>query len=34
VAVDRGLLRRLRDRKEIDEVRFPGWAGFMASHGL
>jgi SAM-dependent methyltransferase len=34
VAVDRGLLRVLRDGKEIDEVRFPGWAGFLASHGL
>ena len=34
VAVDRGLLRLLRDGKEIDEVRFPGWAGFLASHGL
>jgi SAM-dependent methyltransferase len=34
VAVDRGLLRRLCDREEIDEVRFPGWAGFLASHGL
>jgi SAM-dependent methyltransferase len=34
VAADRGLLRLLRDGKEIDEVRFPGWAGFLASHGL
>ena len=34
VAADRGLLRLLRDGKQIDEVRFPGWAGFLASHGL
>ena len=34
VAVDRGLLRLLRDGKEIDELRYPGWAGFLASHGL
>jgi SAM-dependent methyltransferase len=34
VAVDRGLLRRLRDDEEIDEMRFPGWGGFLASHGL
>ena len=34
VAVDRDMLRLVRDGKEIDEVRFPGWAGFLASHRL
>jgi len=34
VGVDRGLLRLLRDGDEIDDVRFPGWAGFLACHGL
>lgn len=34
VAVDHGLLRLLRDGEEIDDVRFPGWPGFLASHGL
>jgi SAM-dependent methyltransferase len=34
VAVGSGLLRLLRDGEEIDDVRFPGWAGFLASHGL
>jgi hypothetical protein len=24
----------LRDGDEIDDVRFPGWAGFLASHGI
>jgi len=32
--VDLGLMRRLRDGEEIDEDRFPGWRGFLASHGL
>jgi SAM-dependent methyltransferase len=32
--VDLGLMRRLRDGKEIDEDRFPGWRRFLASHGL
>jgi hypothetical protein len=34
VEVDQGLLRVLRDGKEIDDSRFPGWRGFLASHGL
>jgi hypothetical protein len=34
LGVDPGLLRRLRDGEEIDEDRFPGWRGFLASHGL
>lgn len=34
VAVEPSLLRLLRDDREIDEMRFPGWAGFLASHGL
>ena len=34
VAVASGLLRSLRDRAEIDDVCFPGWAGFLTSHGL
>lgn len=34
LAVDRGLLMLLRDGEEIDEARFPGWRGFLASHGL
>jgi Predicted methyltransferase regulatory domain len=32
--VDPGLMRRLRDKEEIDENRFPGWRGFLTSHGL
>ena len=32
--VDLGLMRRLRDSEKIDEDRFPGWRGFLASHGL
>jgi SAM-dependent methyltransferase len=32
--VDRGLLRLLRNGEEIGDDRFPGWRGFLASHGL
>ena len=32
--VDLGLMRRLRDGEKIDEDRFPGWRGFLHSHGL
>ena len=32
--VDLGLMRRLRDGEKIDEDRFPGWRGFLVSHGL
>jgi hypothetical protein len=32
--VDRELLRRLRDGTAIDGDRFPGWAPFLAAHGL
>ena len=32
--VDVGLMRQLRDGEKIDEDRFPGWRGFLASHGL
>jgi hypothetical protein len=32
--VDLGLMRRLRDREQIDEDGFPGWCGFLASHGI
>ena len=32
--IDLGLMRRLRDGEEIDENRFPGWRGFLASHGV
>jgi SAM-dependent methyltransferase len=31
---DRGLLRLLRDGMTIDDERYPGWRGFLASHGL
>jgi hypothetical protein len=34
VEVDRGLMRLLRDGGEIDDDRFPGWRGVLASHGL
>jgi SAM-dependent methyltransferase len=34
LAVDRELMTLLRDGGEIDEARFPGWRGFLASHGL
>jgi SAM-dependent methyltransferase len=32
--IDPGLVRTLRDGEQIDENRFPGWPGFLASHGL
>jgi SAM-dependent methyltransferase len=32
--VDVSLMRRLRDGEKIDEDEFPGWRGFLASHGL
>lgn len=32
--VDPSLMRRLRDSEEIDEDEFPGWRGFLASHGI
>jgi hypothetical protein len=31
---DRGLLRLLRDGATIDDERYPGWRGFLASHGV
>jgi SAM-dependent methyltransferase len=31
---DRGLLRLLRDGMTIDDERYPGWGGFLASHGV
>jgi SAM-dependent methyltransferase len=31
---DRGLMRLLRDGKEIDEEQFPGWRRFVATHGF
>jgi SAM-dependent methyltransferase len=34
IDVDPSLMRRLRDGEEIDENRFPGWRGFLASHGF
>jgi hypothetical protein len=34
VEVDRGLMRLLRDTEEVDDMLFPGWPGFLASHGL
>jgi SAM-dependent methyltransferase len=34
IEVDQGLLRALRDGEEIDDDRFPGWRGFLGSHGL
>lgn len=34
LGVDPSLMRGLRDGEEIDENRFPGWRGFLASHGL
>jgi SAM-dependent methyltransferase len=32
--IDRGLIRLLRDGKEIDHNRFPGWRDLLASHGV
>jgi SAM-dependent methyltransferase len=32
--IEPGLMRRLRDSEDIDENRFPGWPGFLASHRL
>jgi SAM-dependent methyltransferase len=32
--LDRGLLRSLRDGAAIDDELYPGWRGFLASHGL
>ena len=32
--VDRGVMRLLRDTGEVDDMLFPGWPGFLASHGL
>jgi SAM-dependent methyltransferase len=32
--VDPSLMRRLRDGAKIDEDEFPGWHGFLISHGL
>jgi hypothetical protein len=32
--VDPGLMRRLRNGEKIDEDRYPGWRGFLVSHGL
>src|SRR6266851_246874 len=32
--IDRGLMRLLRDGGEIDDDRFPGWRGVLASHAL
>lgn len=29
-----GLIRLLRDGRDIDDGRFPGWRGLLASHGL
>jgi SAM-dependent methyltransferase len=34
LAVDRGLIRQLRDVGEIDEKQFPGWRDLMAAHGI
>lgn len=34
VPVERALLRRLRDGAQLDDDRFPGWAGFLAAHGI
>ena len=31
---DRGLLRLLRDGAAIDDELYPGWRGFLASHGV
>ena len=31
---DRGLLRLLRDGAKIDDELYPGWRGFLASHGV
>ena len=32
--LDPGLMRRLRDGAKIEENEFPGWRGFLASHGI
>jgi SAM-dependent methyltransferase len=32
--IDPGLMRRLRDDENIGEEGFPGWRGFLASHGV
>jgi hypothetical protein len=34
VEVDRAMMRLLRDTGEVDDIRFPGWPDFLASHGL
>lgn len=34
LAVDRDLIRLLRDGAAIDDGRFAGWPGFLAAHGL
>jgi SAM-dependent methyltransferase len=34
IEVDLNLMRSLRDGEEIDEDGFPGWRGFLASHGI
>ena len=34
LSVDPGLMRRLRNSEEIGEDKFPGWSGFLTSHGL
>ena len=34
VEVDRALMQQLRDGREIDDARFPGWREFLASQGL
>jgi hypothetical protein len=31
---DPGLLRLMRDGAIIDEELYPGWRGFLASHGV
>jgi len=32
--VERGLIRLLRDGRQLDDDQFPGWPSFLASHGL
>jgi len=34
IEVDLSLMRRLRDGEKIDKDAFPGWPGFLASHGI
>ena len=34
IEADLSLMRRLRDGEQIDEDGFPGWRGFLASHGI